>query len=387
MSSLSAKTPSRHFLLMAGAAGLALAAIVGTSGFVSRAHSASQNALWASAQSVPTVALAKVQPESASDVALPGTVQPFNKAQIFARVSGYLKSWTADIGTQVKAGQTLAEIDAPDLDQQLAQAKGDLATARANARLADLTAQRWAALKQTGAVSQQVIDEKAGDRDAKLAVVEAAQAKLRGIEAIAAYKRISSPFDGIVTARKTDIGALINAGSTGQELFEVSDLRRLRIYVQVPQALAAKLVAGQDADFTLPESPGQPFKATVAAISHALDPATRTMLVQLQAANPGTAIGAGSYCQVSFHMPSAGNALRVPATALVVTNAGSKLAILGVDNKVSLRSVKLGRDYGDAVDVVAGLAPGDRVIDAPPETLRAGDTVRLEPPATGAKVA
>src|SRR5579859_5703155 len=277
MSSLSAKTPSRHFLLMAGAAGLALAAIVGTSGFVSRAHSASQNALWASAQSVPTVALAKVQPESASDVALPGTVQPFNKAQIFARVSGYLKSWTADIGTQVKAGQTLAEIDAPDLDQQLAQAKGDLATARANARLADLTAQRWAALKQTGAVSQQVIDEKAGDRDAKLAVVEAAQAKLRGIEAIAAYKRISSPFDGIVTARKTDIGALINAGSTGQELFEVSDLRRLRLYVQAPQALSARLAVGQAASFQVPQLPGRIFPAKVVAISHMLEQGSRTM--------------------------------------------------------------------------------------------------------------
>ncbi|UAK23190.1 efflux RND transporter periplasmic adaptor subunit [Sphingomonas nostoxanthinifaciens] len=384
MTTLQAKTPSRRFLLTAGIGAAAVAAVVAGTGFVSRAHGAHQNAQWSQAQSVPTVTLAKMQPDQASSIELPGTAQPFQKAQIYARVSGYLRSWKADIGTQVKAGQTLATVDTPDLDQQLAQAKGDLEMARANAKLADLTAQRWTALQKTGAVSQQIIDEKVGASAANRAVVDASLAKLRGVEALVAYKRIASPFTGIVTARKTDIGALINAGANGQELFEVSDLTKLRIYVQVPQTLAAKLKPGEHVDFTLPETPGKTEHATIAAISHALDFNTRTMLVQLQASNPRGAIGAGAYCKVVFQAAGTGSATRIPATALVPTaNAGSQVAVLGAGNIVYLRSVKLGRDYGNEVDVVAGLAPGDRVIDSPPETLRNGDHVQLGK-ATGA---
>ncbi len=377
MTTLQAKTPSRGFLLTTGIGAVAVAAIIAGTGFVSRAHGTHQTAIWSQAQSILTVSLVKLQPEQASSIELPGTVQPFEKAQIYARVSGYLRSWKADIGTQVKAGQTLATVDTPDLDQQLAQAKGDLEMARANARLADLTAQRWTALQKTGAVSQQVIDEKIGASAANRAVVDANLAKLRGIEALVAYKRIASPFDGVITARKTDIGALINAGSTGQELFEVSDLTKLRIYVQVPQTLAAKLTPGETVDFTLPETPGETRHATIAAVSHALDFNTRTMLVQLQAPNPGGAIGAGAYCKVVFHAAGTGNALRIPATALIATNAGAQVAVLGAGNVTSIKSIKLGRDYGNEVDVVAGLAPGDRVIDSPPETLRNGDHVQL----------
>jgi RND family efflux transporter MFP subunit len=377
MTTLQAKTPSRRFLVTTGIVAAAIASIVAGTGFVSRAGIARGNARWAEAQSVPTVTLARLQTDQDSSIELPGTVQPFEKAQIYARVSGYLHGWNADIGTPVRAGQTLATIDTPDLDQQLAQAKGDLEVARANARLADLTAQRWTALQKTGAVSQQVIDEKAGAAAADRAVVDASMAKLRGIEALVAYKRIASPFDGIVTARKTDIGALINAGASGQELFEVADLSRLRIYVQVPQTLAAKLSTGEKVDFTLPETPGQTDHATITAISHALDFGTRTMLIQLQAPNPGGAVGAGAYCRVVFRAPGTGSATKIPATALVSTDAGSQVAVLGAGNMVTMKSVKLGRDYGTAVDVVAGLAPGDRVIDSPPETLRTGDHVQV----------
>jgi len=379
--SITPKTPSRRFLLIAGATGTALAIVIAASGLITRAVSASANAQWSGSNAVPTVNLAKPQVGQASAISLPGTIQPFQKAQLYARVDGYLKSWSVDIGAPVHAGQTLAVVDAPDLDQQLAAARGDLAMAQANYRLATLTATRWSDLSQTGAVAQQVVDEKAGDREAKRAVVSALQAKVRGIEALSAYKRIAAPFDGIVTARKTDIGALITAGSNGQELFEVADLRKLRIYVQVPQTLAAKLKVGQQATFTLPEQPGQTLKASVAAISHALDPAARTMLVQLQAANPGS-VGAGAYCQVTFDEPAAAsNAIRIPATALIVRNAGSAVAIVGPGNKAVIRDVKLGRDYGDAVDVVAGLSPSDRIVDTPPETLRTGDAVRIAAPA------
>jgi RND family efflux transporter MFP subunit len=372
-----ARTPNRRALGLAGAGAAAIAIIVAGAGFATRAGQAHGNAQWAQAQTVSTVKLARLQSDQASTINLPGTVQPFQKAQIYARVSGYLHSWAVDIGAPVRAGQTLAMVDTPELDQQLAQARGDLEMARANAKLADLTAQRWKALQTSGAVSQQVIDEKAGDGAAKRAAVDAALGRLRSIEALAAYKRIASPFGGIVTARKTDVGALINAGATGQELFEVSDLSRLRIYVQVPQAPAARMTVGQGADFTLPEAPGKVIKAHIAAISHALDPATRTMLVQLQADNPRGAIGAGSYAQISFPMAATGAGLRVPATALVVNNDGAQLALLGPGGRVALRNVKLGRDYGDSVEVIAGLSAQDRVIDTPPETLRNGDAVHV----------
>lgn len=377
MHTLQARTPSPRALGLAGAGAAALAIIVAGAGFATRAGQAHSNARWAQAQAVPTVTLARLQVDQASTINLPGTVQPFQKAQIYARVNGYLHSWAVDIGAPVRAGQTLAMVDTPELDQQLAQARGDLEMARANAKLADLTAQRWKALQTSGAVSQQVIDEKAGDGAAKRAAVDAALGRLRSIEALAAYKRIASPFGGIVTARKTDVGALINAGATGQELFEVSDLSRLRIYVQVPQALAARMTVGQGADFTVPETPGKIMKARIAAISHALDPATRTMLVQLQADNPGGAIGAGSYAQISFAMAATGAGLRVPATALVVNSNGPQLALIGAGDRVVLRNVKLGHDYGDSVEVAAGLSAQDRVIDTPPETLRDGDVVHV----------
>jgi RND family efflux transporter MFP subunit len=377
MTELQAKTPSRRFLLITGACAAAITTVVVGTGLVSRAQGSKENAQWSQSQAIPTVTLARMQPDQPSSIELPGTVQPFEKAQIYARVNGYLRSWNADIGTQVRAGQTLATVDTPDLDQQLAQAKGDLEVARANAKLADLTAQRWTALQTTGAVSQQIIDEKVGTSDANHALVDASLARLRGIEALVAYKRIASPFTGIVTARKTDIGALINAGATGQELFEVSDLTRLRIYVQVPQTLAAKLKDGDSVDFTLPENPNQTQHATIAAISHALDFDTRTMLVQLQALNSGSAIGAGAYCKTVFNAPGTGSATRIPSTALIVTNAGSQVAVLGAGDIVSVKSIKLGRDYGNEVDVVAGLTPGDRVINSPPETLRNGDHVQL----------
>lgn len=377
MTELVSKTPSPRILARTAMAAALVAAIIAGGGFLSRASTAHHNAQWSQAQAVPTVSLAKLQTEQDSSVELPGTAQPFQRAQIFARVSGYLHGWQADIGTRVQAGQTLAVIDAPDLDQQLVQARGDLEMAKANASLADLTAKRWTALEKSGAVSQQVIDEKSGDSAAKRAAVHAAEGRLRGIEALAAYKRIASPFAGTVTARKTDIGALINSGSSGQELFEVSDLSRLRIYVQVPQTLASGLKVGDQADFSLPETPGKSYHATIAAVSHALDAASRTMLIQLQAPNADGAIGAGAYCQVRFHRPAQLGTLRIPATALITTNAGSKVAVVGAGNAVTLKSVGLGHDYGTSVDVTSGLAPSDQVIDNPPETLRNGDHVQI----------
>ena len=328
-------------------------------------------------QAIPTVALARVDRASVSDMTLPGAIQPFEIAQIYARVPGYLQGWRRDIGANVKAGEVLATIDAPDLDQQLQQARADLATAQANQRLAVLTATRWKALLGSEAVSQQAVDEKSGDAEAKTSLVAAARANVGRLQALEAYKHVTAPFDGVVTARKTDIGALINAGSTGQELFEVSDLHRLRIYVQVPQVMSSKIAIGQAASFTVPQFSGQPFTANVVAVSHALDANSRSMTVQLQADNPGEKLAAGSYCQVAFQLAGDSANLRVPATALIVTNGGTRIALFGPGGRAVVKPVKLGRDLGDQVEVLAGLQPGDRVIDSPPEYLRNGDAVRL----------
>lgn len=380
------RTPNIRRLKLLACAGAVLLAAVAAGGLIARAHNAHGNAQWASAQAAPTVELAKLTNEGSSQLRLPGAVQAFETAQIYARVSGYLKTWRQDIGASVKAGQILASIDAPELDQRLEQAKADLATAEANQRLAVLTAKRWSALLASGGVSQQAVDEKAGDAAAKTALVAAAQANVRRLEATETYKRVVAPFDGIVTARKTDIGALINAGSTGQELFEVADLRRLRLYVQAPQSLSAKLAPGQTATFVVPQFPGRTFPATVVAVSHMLDANSRTMQVELQAENPGGLLAAGSYCEVSFQVAGDDAAVRLPATALIVAvGAGARVAVVGPDGKAVLKPVKLGRDFGDSVEVLAGLQPTDRVIDSPPETLRTGDAVRLASRATAAR--
>ena len=378
MSSEPIKTPSRRRLLMTALVALIIAGGVAAYGIIQRAHSTAQVAQWTNKQAIPTVVLANLQRGPVDrKLTLPGTIQAYYRAAIFARVSGYLQSWQADIGAHVKAGQVLATIDSPDLDQQFAQAKADLATATANSRLAAVTADRFNALVKSQWVSKQTGDEKTGAAAATKATMDAASANVNRLEAMEDFKKIVAPFDGVVTARKTDIGALINAGNAGQELFEVSDLSRVRIYVQVPQAFTAELQPGLKATFEMPQYPGQQFDASVVTTSHAMDSNSRSMLVQLQADNSDGKLFAGVYCQVHFELPSGSNVVRVPATALVLADQGSQVAVLGNDGKVVLKPVQLGRDFGDSVEVVAGLSTSDRIIDSPPETLQSGDRVQL----------
>ena len=388
MSSELIKTPSRRRLLPIGLAALALAGVVAINGIIQRHHNTAQVAQWTGEQAVPTVTLANLQRGPAvRKLTLPGTIQAYNRAAIYARVSGYLQSWQADIGAHVKAGEVLAKIDSPDLDQQFAQGKADLATATANAQLAAVTADRFNTLVKSQWVSKQTGDEKTGAAAATKATMDAASANVKRLEAMEDFKNIVAPFDGVVTARKTDIGALINAGNAGQELFEVSDLSRVRIYVQVPQAFTAELQPGLKATFEMPQYPGQQFDASVVTTSHAMDSNSRSMLVQLQADNSDGKLFAGVYCQVHFELPSGANVVRVPATALVLADQGSQVAILGNDGKVVLKPVQLGRDFGDSVEVVAGLSTSDRIIDSPPETLQSGDRVQLAATTPSAKEA
>ena len=377
------RTPSRRLLLFAGTATLVIAAGIATLGIVDRAAANRQLVQWTDQQAVPTVQLAKLERGAGEQsLILPGTIQPYSMAPIFARVNGYLKSWQADIGAEVKAGQVLATIDTPDLDQQLAQAQANLATAEANEHLATVTAQRWHTLAASQWVSQQANDDKAGAAAANKAIADAARANVGQLEALESFKNIAAPFDGVVTQRNTDVGALINAGNSGnagQPLFEVADLHKVRIYVQVPQALSAGLTPGLKATFELPQYPGQQFTATLITTSHAMAANSRSMQVELQADNADGKLSAGAYCLVHLQLPVDPNMVRLPATALVPVNQGVEVAVLGDGNKAVLKKVQLGRDFGDSVEVKAGLSPSDQVIDSPPETLQSGDPVRLAP--------
>jgi RND family efflux transporter MFP subunit len=382
MSQQPVKTPRLRRPLLVGVLAFVAAGGIAANGLISRSRTNQNLIQWTKAQTIPTVTLATLaRDDAAQSLILPGDIQPFIMAAIYARVNGYLKSWQQDIGAHVTVGQVLASIDTPDLDQQLDQAKADMATAEANERLAAVTATRYGELIGRQVVSQQTMDEKATDAAAKKAIADSAQANVRRLEALESFKTIVAPFDGVVTQRNTDVGALINAGSAaGQELFEVSDLHRVRIYVQVPQAFSADLRSGLKATFEMPQYPGRKFDATLVTTSNAMNVTSRSMLVELQADNSDGKLFGGTYCRVDFQIPGDPNMVRVPATALVPVNRGAQVAVLGDDNRVVLKSIQIGRDFGDSVEVTAGLAPGDRVIDSPPETLQSGDAVQLAAP-------
>jgi RND family efflux transporter MFP subunit len=378
MSSEDIKPPSKRSLITAAAGAALLAGVVVGYGFVDRAQSKQEVVQWTNTQTIPTVALAQIIPGSSyQTLTLPGNIQPFNKAAIFARVNGYVKSWDHDIGSPVKAGQALATIDAPDLDQQLSQAKATLASVRANLQIASLTADRNNILLKKQIVAQQLADQTTADAVAKEAVVDANEANVRQLEAMQSFKTLAAPFDGVVTARNVEIGQLISPGGSGPPLFEVSDLHRVRIFVQVPQSFSAGLVPGMKATFEMPQYPGVQFDATVSHISKAINASSHSMQVELQADNTAGKFFGGSYCNVHFEMPANPNLVTIPSTALVTSNQSTQVATLDGNNKVVLKNVQLGRDLGDSVEVIAGLSPSDRIINNPPETLIAGDTVRV----------
>jgi RND family efflux transporter MFP subunit len=309
---------------------------------------------------------------------LPGRLEAYSRAPIYARVSGYLKDWKVDIGSKVQAGQLLAEIDTPDLDQQLAQAKADLMTAQANATLANTTAVRWRLLLNTHSVSAQDVDVRNSDLVAKQAIVKAAAANVERLQVMEGFKKIVAPFSGMVTARKTDVGDLINAGGgSGVELFILSDTHKLRLYMNVPQNYAARMTLGTQAQLTVPEHPGQTFAAAVEASAQSVDPASGSTLVQLAVNNEAGELFSGAFANVRFDLPLASVNLRVPASALIFDHSGLRVATVGSDNRVVFKAVKVARDLGDVVEISSGLTLEDRIIDSPPDGIGAGDPVRV----------
>src|SRR6202165_5185926 len=379
MASQDIKAPSRRSLVTAATAAVLLAGIVVGYGFIDRAQSKQEVVQWTNTQAITTVALAQLIPGSAHQtLTLPGNIQPFNRAAILARVNGYVKAWDHDIGSPVKAGQVLATIDAPDLDQQLSQAKATLASVRANLQIANLTANRNNILLQKQIVAQQLADQTTADATAKEAVVDANVANVRQLEAMQSFKTLAAPFDGVVTARNAEIGQLINSGGgSGQALFEVSDLHRVRIFVQVPQSFSAGLAPGMKATFEMPQYPGVQFDATLSHISKAINATSHSMQVELQADNAAGKFFGGSYCNVRFEVPNDANLVTIPSTTLVTGNQGTQVATLDSNDRVALKKVQLGRDFGDSGEVIAGLSRSDRIINNPPETLAAGNTVRV----------
>jgi RND family efflux transporter MFP subunit len=310
---------------------------------------------------------------------LPADVQPFVEASIHARASGYLKNWFVDIGDHVTNGQVLAEIDTPELDEQLAQAKAQLDQSKASLDLAKVTADRWTELLKTASVSEQETAEKTADYAVQKANVEAAQANLERLNDLKRFDEVTAPFAGTITARNTDIGQLIAAGS-GPELFRLAQTNPLRVYVQVPQTLIHAIVPGQTAQLSFQELPGKLFTAQVTRSAGAVDMASRTLQVELQVPNPAGDIFAGSYAQVSFNQSASANMLTISDNALIFRAQGMQLALVGDDGKVQLRSIKLGRDFGNTVEVTAGLNAGDRVINNPPDSIAEGMPVQVLQP-------
>ncbi|WP_348529548.1 efflux RND transporter periplasmic adaptor subunit [Nitrosospira sp. NRS527] len=377
--------------------------VIVITGLVMRKSDDKQLRAWTDDQAIPTVAILK--PGKRGNVAtldLPGRLEAFSNASLYARVSGYLKSWKVDIGKPVKAGQLLAEIETPDLDQQLLQAKADLASAEATAALAEITAKRWQLLVDSKYVSKQAADEKNGDFMTKQALAQSARANVDRLKTLKNFARIVAPFDGIVTARGTDIGALINGGSgsgvgispgtgtgsgagstggVGQELFQISNTKKLRVYVNVPQTYVPSIRPNTQAKITVPERPGQSYVAAVASSAQAVDMASGSTLMQILVDNAEGELLPGAFANVSFELPHDVVVLSVPASALMFDKAGLRVATVGADNKVVLKTVTILRDLGKIIELGSGLAPDDHIIESPPDGIATGDTVRIAQPA------
>lgn len=379
---------SRRKLGIYGVIGVIVALFVVVTGIRAREESGSKLREWTDNQAVPTVAV--VLPDAralSATLDLPGRLEAYQRAPIFARVSGYLKSWTADIGAQVKSGQVIAEIEAPDLDQQLLQARADLASQQASAKLSEATLTRRKSLIASNFVSMQEIDERTADLSNKKAAVNSGTANVERLEALAGYKKITVPFDGVVTARDTDVGALINAGGgAGPAMFVVSDIRKLRVYVNIPQSYVPAIRMGAKAVISTPDYPNKTFDATVEASSQSVDVGSGTTRMQLALDNAKSELMPGGYANVRMSLQRDALPLHIPASALIFNKNGLRVATVGPDDKVVFKTVTIARDLGKDIELASGVTADDRIIVAPPDGIADGDQVRVAG-AKGAKPA
>ncbi|HEY0223953.1 MAG TPA: efflux RND transporter periplasmic adaptor subunit [Pseudolabrys sp.] len=370
---------TRRRLRIAGIAIAALAVIIVIQGITTRKMADARLSEWTENQALPVVAVAKPDTRGKQTVIdLPGRLEAYSQAQIYARVSGYIKEWKVDIGAPVKAGQLLAEIDAPDLDQQIMQAEADVASAQANATLSKATLERGQSLITSGSVSKQDLDQRTADAANKAGLVRSSQANLDRLRVLEKYKRITAPFDGLVTARATDVGALINAGSGGgPALFVVSDITKLRAYINVPQSYVPSIRMGTQAQLTVPEYHGRNFPAVVEASAQSVDVNSGTTRMLLVVDNPSGELMTGAFANVHLELPAPDAAINVPASALIFDQSGLRVATVGEDDKVVLKPVTISRDLGKDVEIASGLGAEDRVIASPPDGIVSGDQVRI----------
>jgi RND family efflux transporter MFP subunit len=358
---------------------IAIAAILG-SGILTRVKA--RSALNAETAKVALQSVSVVSPKAtapAQEIILPGNVQPFITSPIYARTNGYLKKWYVDIGAHVKQGQLMAVIETPEVDRQLEQSDSNLNTAKANLALAETTRNRYQGLLKSNAVSQQDVDTAVGAYNADKAIVDANQANVKQLQALQSFEKIYAPFDGVVTARNTDIGDLINSGSSGgvkTDLFHVAQPKILRVYVNVPEEYSQGVKAGMTADLSLAEFPGQKFKGKLVRTANAIDMTTRTLLIEIDVDNPTGTLFSGSYAEVHLNVPASSSTLLLPVNTLLFRTEGLRVGVVR-DNKVVLASVTIGHDFGDQIEIVTGLKPDDKVVINPPDSIISGQEVQV----------
>jgi RND family efflux transporter MFP subunit len=360
--------------------GLAVVAGIVIAGIVPRMRTTAALKTETNDLAVPAVSV--IHPKRGAplqEVVLPGSIQAFTDSPIYARTNGYLKAWYTDIGAHVKKGQLLAEIDTPEVEQQLQQARADVNTAQANLNLSRITTERYEGLKDTDAVAKQDVDNAAGDFQAKKAMLQSAQHNVQRLDELLSFRKIYAPFDGIITARSTDVGDLIDSGSSSgaKELFHVAAIQRLRVYVNVPQIYSRAAKPGLTADLTLAEFPGRRFQGTLVRTANAIDPASRTLLVEVDVNNPRGELLPGSYTEVHLKIPAGAPTFVLPINTLIFQSQGLQVAEVDSNNHVVLQPVTPGRDFGTEMEVVAGLTGEESIIINPPDSLISGETVRI----------
>jgi RND family efflux transporter MFP subunit len=335
------------------------------------------------AAAIPTVAVVQPATEQGDDqLVLPGNLQAFIESPIFARTNGYLLRWNKDMGSKVEKGELLASIDTPEVDQELSQARATREQIRAALGLAKISADRWANLRKTDSVSQQEADQQASGYTQAQANLAAADANVRRLEELESFKNVYAPFSGVLTRRNVDPGALINSGAqaTGKELFDIARVDPLRVYVSVPQAYATSMKVGVKAVVTLQEFPGQKFTGTVVRTADAIDMSTRTLNTEVDVPNKDGKLLPGSFGQVHFAVGNSVPRITIPVNAMLFRAEGPQAAVVGQDNKVQLRSITIGRDFGNTIEIVGGLEPSDRIIINPSDSLENGQQVRVAQP-------
>jgi RND family efflux transporter MFP subunit len=365
------------------AAGAAVVGLVIFFGIRSRVNAEARVAIATHEAAIPIVNIVHpVVDNGTKEIALPGNTVAFIDAPIFARTNGYLKRWYVDIGGHVKTGQLLAEIETPEVDQQLQQARSDLETAQANYNIAKITASRWEFLVSTGSVSQQETDQAKSDLTAKKAAADASASNVRRLEELQSFEKIYAPFDGVITARNTDVGNLIDAGANApKELFHLASINKLRVYVAIPEVYS-QAAGGTTATLTLDEFPNRTFQGSIVRNANAFDSASRTLLTEVDVDNPHGELKPGAYVFVHFKLPDSVRAVSVPSNTLLFRKEGLQVGVVR-DGKVELVPVKIGHDYGNSVEILSGLQLSDAVITSPPDSLTAGTPVKIAARQTG----